>query len=103
MLQFVHLVLNDEALLLSQLRTECFVARRARTGTQFTCFTGTKVQILTQLRTECFFARRARAGAYNSANTDSFTGTKVQILTELRLAGGLALALGNRGDGADAC
>jgi hypothetical protein len=33
MLQFVHLVLSDEALLLSQLRTECFVARRARTGT----------------------------------------------------------------------
>jgi hypothetical protein len=56
-----------------------------RSGTQFTCFTGTKVQILTVLR-------RSEAGRQTrdqgdllvpSTITDAFPGTKVQILTRL--------------------
>jgi len=54
------------------------------TGTQFTCFTSTKVQILTSIST-CDSARSGagRYGAATLAGTEftRFTGTKVQILT----------------------
>jgi hypothetical protein len=64
-------------------------ARLCAAGTQFTCFTGTKVQILTPLR-RLLIARicaaGARRGRVHRAGTQftSFTGTKVQILTQLR-------------------
>jgi hypothetical protein len=45
----------------------------ASKGTQFTCFTGTKVQILTQRREQ-------------RSHFTCFTGTKVQILTQKALS-----------------
>ena len=42
-------------------------------GTQFTCFTGTKIQILTQ------------SGRQQGTQFTCFTGTKVQILTQKAL------------------
>ena len=51
-------------------------------GTQFTCFTGTKVQILMQLR-------QAELG---KRQFTCFTGTKVQMMTQLG-----QLELGKRG------
>jgi hypothetical protein len=49
------------------------------TGTHFTGFTGTKVQILTQLR-HLDGVHRRDTGAHFTC----FTGTKVQILTQMR-------------------
>jgi hypothetical protein len=59
------------------------LAVAAAAGSQFTCFTGTKVQILTQLPHTC---RRCRASSWRlppatGTQFTCFTGTKVQILT----------------------
>jgi hypothetical protein len=65
--------------------TDAAAARTA--GTQFTCFTGTKVQFLTQL--EYLSARRQHQRHARAPHTGTqftcFTSTKVQILTRGRL------------------
>jgi hypothetical protein len=64
--------------------------RRSAAGTQFTCFTGTKLQILTQ---------KALQGKYRSCSQlmsdqfTCFTSTKVQILTQTALQGKLRLVI----------
>jgi aminopeptidase C len=52
-----------------------------RAGTQFTCFTSTKVQILNRDRV-------GRCWLWAGTQFACFTGTKVQILTQLELYGG---------------
>jgi hypothetical protein len=59
---------------------------RPRAGTQFTSFTGTKVQILTQLLGQKWSDLEQYAScAHHLTGTQftGFTGTKVQILTLL--------------------
>ena len=63
-------------------KSRCFSI--ASTGTQFTCFTSTKVQILTQLardRTHFLISSPSHGGAPPTLGTQftCFTGTKVQI------------------------
>ena len=61
-----------------------WVQDRDVTGTQFTCFTSTKVQILTSISMcDSSHSSAGRYGAATRAGTQftCFTGTKVQMLT----------------------
>ncbi len=67
--------------------------RAIHSGTQFTCFTGTKVQILIQ-KELTGSSQRGRQGTRRHCQTGTqftcFTGTKVQILTQKALQSGFS-------------
>ena len=57
------------------------LAQPAAAGTQFSCFTGTKVQVLTQ-KARPVEPRELAHAACTGTQFTCFTGTKVQILTQ---------------------